>query len=411
MRAPAAALPAEFMIRKQFMLIAGEPSGDTLAAELVGALRAAVGRRSTYSLDRQPLESDLAPRFFGAGGPRMAAAGVDLAVDMMPHAVTGLSEVLRNLAKFRALMLQLTDLAVARQPDAIICVDYSGFNRRLGARIAAHVRTHSGTFNNWRPRIIQYVSPQIWASREGRAYQVARDFDFLLSIFPFEKDWYAKRVPNFRVEFVGHPMIDRYGAAGLQRSFGSNSPLVLLLPGSRIAELRRHIPVMLGALDKIRASIPNVRARMVLPVEALLVQARGMSIPANVELRTGALEDSLREADLAISKTGTITMECAFFGVPAVTMYKTSFANYEVGKRLVKVKSLTMPNLLANETLFPEFVQNDATPDNLARAAIELLKDQPRRERIRSRLKDVVASLGGPGASRRAAEAILKILP
>ena len=184
------------MVPKRFMLIAGEPSGDMLAAELVTALRAALGRQPTYTTDSQPIQADLAPRFFGAGGPRMAAAGVELAVDMTQHSVLGVTAVLRKLLEFRRLFLQLSALAVERQPHAIIGVDFNLFNLRFAARIRQHVRKRRGTFHNWEPRIIKYVSPQVWASREKRAYQIARDFDLLLSIFPFEKAWYAKRVPG-----------------------------------------------------------------------------------------------------------------------------------------------------------------------------------------------------------------------
>src|ERR1035437_1078031 len=189
-----------------FMLIAGEASGDMLAAELVRALRRAIPAATPISTtDYQPLHGSLEPRFFGAGGPQMAAAGVELAFDMTAHSVIGLSEALKNYLKFRRLFRQLFRLALDRQPDAIICVDFSGFNRRFAHAIRQYTRARADWFHNWDPRIIRYISPQVWASREGRAFQMARDYDAVLSIFPFEKDWYAKRVPQLRVEFVGHP--------------------------------------------------------------------------------------------------------------------------------------------------------------------------------------------------------------
>jgi lipid-A-disaccharide synthase len=339
----------------------------------------------------------------------MAAAGVELAVDMTQHSVLGLSDVIKNMGRFRALMRQLTALAVERQPHAIICVDYSGFNGRFAGRVAEYVRERRGSFNNWHPKIVQFVSPQVWASRERRAYTMSRNFDLLLSIFPFEKSWYAERVPDFPVEFVGHPMLDRYGQVPL-RTPAADSPLVVLLPGSRASELERHVPVMVASLEKIRAAVPGVRTRMVLPDQALMEQATEMRLPADLEVRAGNLGESLLEATVALSKTGTVSMECAYFGVPAVTLYKTSWFNYEIAKRLVKVKSLTMANLLAGEPVFPEFLQHDATPDHLAGAVVELLRDGPRREKVRARLKEIVASLGGPGASRRAAAAIVKLV-
>ena len=396
------------------MVIAGETSGDVLAAELVRALRQELAELDSIpTTDYQPLLASLEPRFFGAGGPRMAAAGVDLAFDMTAHAVIGMSDVLKNYLKFRRLFHQLFQLALERQPDAVICVDFSGFNRRFAHAIRQYTRRRSDWFHDWNPRIIQYVSPQVWASREGRAYQVARDYDAVLSIFPFEKDWYAKRVPRLRVEFVGHPIAERYGVGRVTSSEGQGkkgAALVLLLPGSRPDELRRHLPVMLAALTLIRAQIASLRARMVLPNESLSQQAKALMLPINLEVQVGDLPDSLAEADVAIASTGTVTTECAYFGVPTVALYKTSWSTYQIARRIVKVKYLAMPNLLANEEVFPEFIQGAATPDNLARAALELLRDAGRRARVKAKLAEVVASLGGPGATQRAAHVIVETL-
>ena len=180
----------------------------------------------------------------------MAGAGVDLDFDMTQHSVVGISEVLRNYFKFRRLFNQLYRLALDREPDAIICVDFSDFNRRFARALKKYVRSRRDWFHDWAPKIIRYVSPQVWASREGRAYQMARDHDLLLSIIPFEKAWYAKRVPRLRVEFVGHPLLDRYASAQsrMRNARTSSSPSILLLPGSRPDELKRHLPVMLETL-------------------------------------------------------------------------------------------------------------------------------------------------------------------
>jgi lipid-A-disaccharide synthase len=265
---------------------------------------------------------------------------------------------------------------------------------------------------------VQFVSPQVWASRESRACQIAEDYDLLLGIFPFEKEWYAKRVPKLKVEFVGHPMIGRFTIDDLRLtrdpvervSIANRKSQILLLPGSRASELQRHLPVMLGALKLIQAKQPATRAKMVLPDDLLAQQAKSLGTPADVEIQIGNLPEALKQADLAIASTGTVTMECAFFGVPAVTLYKTSWSTYQIARRIVKVKSLTMPNLLANEEVFPEFIQNSATPENLSRAALELLRDEKRRGEIKAKLAKVIASLGGPGASQRAARAIAQLL-
>jgi len=375
------------------MLIAGEASGDLLAAELVSALRAA-----------SP-SSPSAPVFFGAGGTKMSAAGVELAFDMTQHSVIGVTDVLKNILKFRRLFNQLLALAIERKPDVVIGIDFGGFNLRFGQAIKKYVRENP--FSKWDPKIVQFVSPQVWASRPGRADKLARDYDLLLSIFPFERAWYAKRVPQFRVKFVGHPMVERMRKEELSSQKKSSVPTVLLLPGSRKSELQRHLPVMLAALKTIQEKVPTAKAKMVLPNPALVSLAKALG--ANLEIQIGELPWALAESDVALASTGTVTMECAFFGVPTVTLYKTSWLTYQIAKRIVTVKSLTMPNLLAGEPVYPEFIQNEATPENLSRAALELLENASHRAQIKAQLAKIIASLGEPGAAGRAAAAILSL--
>ena len=390
------------------MLIAGEASGDLLAAELVSALR----------------EKSPDATFFGAGGAKMSAAGVELAFDLTQHSVIGISDVLKNYFKFRRLFNQLLALAIERKPDVVIGVDYGGFNLRFGHAVKEYVRNNP--FSKWNPKIVQFVSPQVWASRPGRANLLAADYDLLLSIFPFEKDWYAQRVPKLHVEFVGHPMIGRFAESKVQspKSKVENAtPQILLLPGSRKSELQRHSWVILSALKLIQDKLPSAKAKIVLPNENLaktvsmeldLIKKLESAfnpheILQNLEIQVGNLPDALAQADVAIASTGTVTMECAFFGVPTVTLYKTSWVTYEIAKRIVTVKSLTMPNILAGEEIYPEFVQHDATPENLSRATLELLQDESRRTKIKSQLAKIVSSLGEPGAAGRAATAILSL--
>jgi lipid-A-disaccharide synthase len=378
---------------KTFMLIAGEASGDLLAAELVAALRA-------QSPDAT---------FFGAGGPKMSAAGMELAFDLTQNAVTGITDILKNVFKFRRLFNQLLALAIERKPDVIIGVDYGGFNLRFGHAVKEHVRNHPGA---WNPKIVQFVSPQVWGSRPWRANKLAADYDLLLSIFPFEKDWYAKRVPQLRVVFVGHPMVNRFAMEDGSRKMEvgvKNPPIVLLLPGSRRGELQKHLPPMLGALKLIQEKLPAAKAKMVLPDESLVQLAKSLGVTADVEIQIGNLPKALADADVAIASTGTVTMECAFFGLPTVTLYILSWLNYQIGIRILTSKWLTMPNILADEVVYPEFLQYDATPENLSRAALELLQDESRRAKIKSQLTKIVSSLGEAGAANRAAAAVLSL--
>ncbi|MEQ2007170.1 MAG: lipid-A-disaccharide synthase [Limisphaerales bacterium] len=405
------------MAETNIMVIAGEPSGDALAAELVQALRA--------EAESHPHTTKPEPRFFGAGGPKLAAVGVELAVDITQHAVIGLWEVIKSYGKFRRIFHELLDLAEMRRPDLLVCVDFSGFNRRFAHALRARATKSRG---QWNPRIVQYVSPQVWASRPGRATKMADDYDLLLTIFPFEKDWYAKRAPKLKVEFVGHPMLDRFQVQGPKSEVQSPParPVVVLLPGSRAGELRRHLPVMKEAAHRIRQTA-EVRFAMVLPNDALAEEARCIwesrwvgqllaeadrleELKPVVHYSVGNLSDALRSATIAIASTGTVTMECALFKVPTVALYKTSWSTYEIGKRIVTVKFLAMPNLLANEAVFPEFVQDAATGTNLSEAALALLKDETRRKEIQGKLDRIIAGLGSAGANVRAAKAIWRLL-
>lgn len=387
---------------RSFMLVAGEASGDLLAAELVGELR------------RVLADDPFAPRFFGAGGPRMAAAGVELHVDLTRHAVTGLVEVLRHLLRFRRVLRDLTALARARQPDAVVLVDFQAFNRRLARALRRLAEPSGDWFHNWRPRLVQYVSPQVWASRPGRAQALARDVDLLLCLFPFEAEWYARHEPRLRVVAVGHPILDRHPPVDpVARVKAESAPVpeVLLLPGSRAGELHRHLPVMLAAARRIAAQ-RAARFAMVLPDEGLLAPAR-QHLAADgpeVMLQVGGLGEALDRAAVALASTGTVTLECAVRGVPTVALYITAPLTYQVGRRLATIRYLAMPNVLVGEEVVPEFIQHRATPENLADAVLSLLAEPERREAQRRRYAEVVARLGAPGASRRAAEAIAALL-
>ncbi len=395
------------------MLIAGEPSGDTRAAELVRALREELtAAEVSYTADSQPLHTGLEPRFFGAGGPEMKAAGVELAVDMMEQSATGIPG-LKHYLRGRRQFDELYRLALNRQPDVIIGVDYNYFNLKFAHAIRQHISRQSGWFQDWRPRLVKYISPQVWASRAGRARDIARDYDLLVSIFPFEKPWYAQRTPKLPVEFVGHPLVDAFLKFSQDRSEWTPSarpPCFLFLPGSRKGEIKHHMHVMVETLQLIQKKFPNARARIVSPSELIATLVKSTSPPGMFEIQVGGLLPALAEADVCISKTGTITQECMFAGVPTVTFYKTNRITYEFGKRVVTIDSLTLPNIMAREQVFPEFIQEAATPENLSRTALELLQDESRRAAMKAKLATLLSQFGGPGASRRAARAITALI-
>jgi len=401
---------------RSFMVVAGEASGDQLAAELVQSLRIQSGSIVLPSTpDAQPLRTEFEPRFFGAGGRKMRDAGVELAIDLTQSTVFGITGVARHYFKFWRYRNQLLQVAVQRQPDVLIGVDYSGFNRSLAAAVCRHVRRQSPAFGNWHPRIVQFVSPQVWASRESRVYQLQRDYDLILSIFPFEKPWYAEHAPRVQVEFVGHFLVDRF-PEGKQlresRPVSAATPArILLLPGSRKSELARHIPTMIEAARRILAQRKAIFT-LVIPNEELrgafseMINQPGL----HVDTQIGRLHDALATADLAIASSGTVTLECAWFGVPSVVMYKVSRLEYEIGRRIVKVPYIAMPNLLINEPVFPEFIQDKASPDPLAEAALRFLTDDRLRADTQNKMNRAVATLGEPKSCRRAAQAVLALL-
>jgi len=376
------------------MIIAGEASGDLLAAELVSELR-----------ERSPEAT-----FFGAGGSKMAAAGVEVVHDMARLGVVGITDIVKNIFEIRKLQKTLLAEAIKRQPDVVIGVDYGGFNLRFGHAVKEYIRENP--FTEWKPKLVQFISPQVWASRPKRADRMAPDYDLLLSIFPFEKEWYARRVPQLRVEFVGHPMVDRFSNDELLLSRRdtvtgttiNHEPRILLLPGSRRSELKQHLPAMLGAMKLIREKIPQVKTSMVVPSETTARLARALG--ADMDIQTGNIPAALAAADVALAKTGTVTMECAFFRVPTVTFYKGSWINYQIARHYITVKTFTMANLLAGEEVYPEFLQHALTAENLASATLELLQSEPRRVKMKAQLDKVIASLGEPGATKRAATAI-----
>ncbi len=386
------------------MILAGEVSGDFRAAELTRALRKAALAHG----------EEAAPRFIGTG-PELERAGAKLALDLTAHAVIGHLDFIRaGVFKFFRFFDQLLELALAERPDVFVFVDYSGFNIRFAKALRRRLNAmRPGAFSHWNPKFVYYVSPQVWASRPARAHVLAENIDLMLSIFPFEKEWYAKRTPKLRVEFVGYPLLDTYlalGAGSDPKRKPKKEPLVVVLPGSRRQEVERHMPVMLDALRRIQAEQP-IRVVVVVPTEALAELAKEMiEDRIEVDIQIGTQADILPEADLAITKSGSVTMECALFGVPAVVIYIANWLLYQIGRRIVKVNFLAMPNLIAGEKVYPELIQDEANGPNIARQGLYMLENSEYRESVRRKLAGVIESLGERGASRRAADHIWRLL-
>jgi lipid-A-disaccharide synthase len=379
------------------MLVAGEASGDAHAAALVAALREAA---SETQLD-----------FFGSTGARMRAAGVDSIVRTDELAILGLWEIGRALPKFWRAFGELKRAVMERRPAVVILVDWPDFNLRLA---------------RWLHRrgvpVIYYISPQLWAWRSYRAHTVARDVDLLLSILPFEKDWYAARGIR-KVEYVGHPLsgevLPSYGREEFCRrnNLDPARPIVALLPGSRHKELVRILPPMLDACDLVAQQRAEVQFVLVVapnrdPAEARGIIAKGEYDPGfkeSLHLVHHETREALAAADVAAVASGTATLEAALLGTPLVIVYKESAINWHTLGSLITAEHYGLANLIAGRRIVTELIQNQLNGPSLAAELLSLLEPE-RNAAMRAELKSVAEKIGEPGASARAARAILEFM-
>jgi lipid-A-disaccharide synthase len=376
----------------RLLLSCGEASGDLYAGALTRELLA------------------LAPtlRISGLGGPQFAAAGGTLVDDYRDLAVTGLTEAVAKLPRSFEARRRLVAAAEAERPDALILIDFPDFNFRLAPKI-----------RRLGVPVIYYISPQIWAWRAGRLKTIRAIADRVLVIFPFEEAIY--RDGGVPVEFVGHPLIDLAAPTASRDAFlaahglSPSAPTVAILPGSRTNEVARILPDLAAAAARIRAAVPAAQflvARAPHLDDRLFdaVAPRALGAVAPVAVVEGDADTVLASADVALTASGTATVQTALHDTPMVIVYRMSPMSYRLLRRLVKVDSIGMVNLIAGERVVPELVQDAFTPDAVAREAISMLTDPARVARIRDGLATVRARLGGPGASRRAAEAILRLI-
>ena len=366
-------------------VVAGEVSGDRLAADLVRVLK-----------KRNP---EL--RAYGVGGPMLRAAGQEQSFDLARHAVVGLTDVLKNLPKFLVFFRQVKAEIAKRKPDVVILVDYPGFNLRLAQALHRE---------NPPPAIVYYVSPQVWAWKAGRAKTMERILERLLVIFPFEVEWFSRNAPNLKTKWVGHPLADRWIEQGRAQS-PDGSPCIALLPGSRPKEIARHWPILLETASKIAQEQRNVRFVSLATGPEMRQQleeewARHPMSGVSLDIVSGQSLTLLNRCTMAVVASGTATLECAMAGLPMLVMYKTSWFTYLLGRLLVKLPYLSMVNVLAGEKVVPEFLQSAATPQRLATAALQILRNPRGTERMAQRIRDVAAKLGGAGAAERAADQV-----
>jgi lipid-A-disaccharide synthase len=369
------------------MISCGEPSGDLYA----GALAVEIRRRAPDAA------------IFGLGGQRLMAGGGELLADYRGISVTGLVEALRVVPRSLTIMNRLLDAARSEKPQALVVIDFPDFNFRLAAAV-----------KKLGIPVIYYISPQLWAWRKSRMRVMKRIVDRVLVIFPFEEALY--RDAGVPVEFVGHPLVDLARAQEPKESFlreigvDGSRPVVALLPGSRPNEVERLLPVMRDAAVTIEERMRQVQfvvARAPSLDDRLFSRVKWKGVkPVEVLART---DDVLAIADVAVTASGTATVQAALHGRPMVVVYRLSPLTYRLGRRFVHVDTFAMVNLIAGGRIVPELIQDDCTPENVSREVLSLLTDPVLFERTRTALADVRRKLGQPGASGRAAEAVLAV--
>jgi len=370
---------------KTLYFVAGEASADNHGAALMTSLRA--------------LQPDI--RFIGRGGPQMKSiAGAEFQNWIDKSGVLGLWEVIKQYGYFRKQFRQALDEIERARPDAVVLIDYPGFNLRL-ARAISKRRSH--------PHIIYYISPQVWAWNRGRIKKMARWLDLMLCIFPFEAELYNKS--GLRTVFVGHPMIERLGEKKIQ--VDRDPTLVGLFPGSRAREVRKIFPVLIETARKLCESTPGLRFEVAAASEALarLMKTMLTAEDRHIAIKVGQTAEIMQRVFVGIVASGSATLEAAYFRMPFALVYKVAWPTYFVGRRLVKVKYLGMPNVLADKEVVPEFIQHRAQAAEIARAVGQLIDNSHTRQTMIWEFDKIAAQLGGAGASERAAREILAYRP
>ena len=374
---------------RRIMIVAGEASGDIYGADLA---------REAFKID-----PDI--HFFGIGGARMREAGVETLVDSADMAVVGLVEVLKHFNVISDAFLKLKQILLNNRPDLLILIDYPGFNLRL-----AKIARKAGV------RVLYYISPQIWAWRQGRVKKIARLVDHMAVILPFEAPFYERAgVP---VSFVGHPMLDMVSVnmdrSQAAASFGLDPArkIVGLFPGSRKNELDRLLPVIIGAAVQLKSRFPDIR--FVLPLASTLnadsITPQLAEAGLDVTITRDRIHELIRACDAVISVSGTVTLEIALVGTPMVIIYKLSPLTYQLAKRLVKVPNIGLCNIVAGETVVRELIQDEANAVNISAEIGTILSDDGYDGTIRHKLAQVRSRLGCGGASQNVARLIFTLM-
>jgi len=374
----------------RIVIVAGEASGDLHGAQLVEALR------------------QLAPQLIveGMGGVQMRTAGVRLLADARETAVVGLLELWEKRRTLRVALQRLRAHLASVRPALLILIDFPDFNLLL-ARTAHRLGVP----------VCYFISPQVWAWRRGRIRTIRRLVRKMLVLFPFEEALYRRA--GVDVTFVGHPLLDALAEVPPREvcraalGIPETSQVLGLLPGSREAEARRHLPLLLQAASRLIVSRPDLQVLVGL-APTLDARAAATAVAASgtkTRVIHGRTHEVIRAADLLVAVSGTVTLEAAILGTPMIITYRLATISYALARLLVHVRFIGLPNLVANEGIMPELIQFDATPERLAAVTDEILGSPERQARMRAALGKVRTRLGTRGAAERAAQEVLGLLP
>jgi len=384
----AAKLPAKPL---SLMLVCGEPSGDQLGGELMAALKT--------------LTPDVV--FSGVGGDSMTAQGLKTLFPLDDTAVMGLAEVVPKIPVILRRVREAAQFALETRPDAVVLIDSPDFTHRIARRLK---RLDPAM------RTVNYVAPQVWASRSYRARAMARYFDLVLALLPFEPEFFEAY--GLRTIFVGHPVIERQarmkGGAALRARLGiaADAPLLAVLPGSRTNEVRLLLPVFRAAVARLAKDVPGLVC--ILPLVAHVAAraregAAGWSVPLHFVESDADKFAAFDAADAALAASGTVTTELALSKTPTVVGYKLGWLTYKLMRPMIHAPYATLVNIILGREAMPEFIQEDCTPENLAAALSQLFRDEEVRSSQLRDLEEAVKRLGAGGRppSLRAAAELL----
>jgi lipid-A-disaccharide synthase len=373
----------------RIMMIAGEASGDMHGANLVSAIR---------RLD--PLAD-----VFGFGGASMRKAGMTVVVDASTLAVVGITEVVANLSAIRRGFRTAEALLRRKRPDLLILIDFPDFNLRVAA-----------TAKKLGVPVLYYISPQVWAWRRGRVKTIGRRVDHMAVILPFEVDFYRRY--GLPVSFVGHPLLDDpdLPVVASKKTPRPDGMVVGLLPGSRVSEIRRHLPIMLEAALELARRPGGETVRFVVSrapevdPSFFSILCRRCHPGLRLETEGRGARPLFSRADVLLAASGTVTLEAAMAGVPMVVMYRVSPVSYLLGKLLIRVPSIALVNLIAGRDIVPELIQHQATPGRIAGCLMDLLNNPFRIGAMKESLLTVRRRLGEPGAADRVARIAMDMI-